>query len=101
MKPQSFNLELWLHLGKPDCIWTRSGDKVKKLTYHSNAINHNPFHFVLSGHIQRNTQDWLHLWTAEGIGMWPVAECHLLKTSGLFHQDDLMLHLEDKPRKLK
>lgn len=46
MKLQPFNLELWLHLGRPDCVHTANGKKVIELHYHEKA---NSGSAVLSG----------------------------------------------------
>jgi hypothetical protein len=86
MKPQPFNLDLWLHLGKPDCVWTRSGNRVKELNKHdcsrasyclSGIVEDTPFH------------RFLHIWTDCG---------ESFRNTEMFHPLDLMLHLEDKPK---
>lgn len=61
MKPQPFNLELWLHLGKPDCVWTRGNSRVTQLAWHKDA---NQQEYVLSGIVSKTNS--LSLWTKDG-----------------------------------
>lgn len=87
MKPQPFNLELWLHLGKPDCVWTRNGLKVEGLHYHSDSSKVVP---CLSGIIiHKPLSKQLHIWFDSG-------QSYL--NNEMFDGRDLMLHLEDKPK---
>ena len=81
MKPQPFNLDLWLHLGKPDCVWTRGKQKVKELQYHKNARQSS---YVLTGLIDND----LSMWYSTG---------EYYNNIGMFSGYDLMLHLGDKP----
>lgn len=93
MKPQPFNLELWLQLGKPNCVFTRNGDKVKNLT-HYDDISDIMDDWTLTGIIiGKNTNEKiLSLWSSKG-------EHHLYKLMRpyeMFGPDDLMLHLPEK-----
>jgi hypothetical protein len=92
MKPQPFNLELWLHLGKPDCVWTRGLKKVRNLMHHADC---NQDLFCLSGVVDEddNHKNSLHIWTKDGISI------EAQNSSGwiTYHGLDIMLHLEDKP----
>lgn len=86
MKPQQFNLELWLHLGKPDCAWTRSGVKVFSLEYFPDVRQDCS---VLCGVIGKN--GYLSLWMKNGRDAFFKPQMNID-----FSPDDLMLHLESQ-----
>lgn len=85
MKPQPFNLELWLHLGNPDCVWTRNKEKVYQMHWHEDAKQTGA---ILSGLVGANK--WLGFWKIDGKDI-------LTSHDASFSGNDLMLHLEDKP----
>lgn len=90
MKPQPFNLDLWLHLGKPDCVWTKNGHKVLELKYHEKSTGGGNC-AVLSGLVY-DRPEYIELNT------WSKTGRHTGEPSGMFSPYDLMLHLEDKPK---
>ena len=89
MKPQQFNLELWLHLGKPDCVWTRDTDKVIELKLHETVPE---YYKCLSGLIVHEGTHKLETWYFDGKAFKSKYD------QRMFDKDDLMLHLEDKPK---
>lgn len=104
MKPQPFNLELWLHLGKPDCVWTKNGTKIKDLTFHHECDRKTG---CLTGKIWLEGFTYLFIWNDIG-RLVRHEECRsindmdkrdkYLTNDSLFGPNDLMLYLEDKPK---
>lgn len=82
MKPQPFNLELWLHLGKPDCVWTRNIEKIYELHYHDNARKSGA---VLSGLM--GAHKILTIWFSDGSDVFTSPDM-------MYSMHDLMLRLE-------
>lgn len=84
MKLQPFNLDQWLLLGKPDCVRTRGGTKVSELIWHYVGDTSKS----LSGIVNHEGNRILCIWY--GTGKYTRNEP--------FHDYDLMLKLEDKPK---
>jgi hypothetical protein len=107
MKLQPFNLELWLHLGKPDCVWTRNGYKVIDLIYYPDVDRprKTPFcsphnSLCLSGKVKFAEDIFLSTWTRDGYFSEYVLDIHHLRTNELFNKFDLILHLDNKSKGL-